>query len=291
MGFWRRIFGPGRGHGVAELARRLGVTEGELRALKPTYTAFTIPKRSGGVRRILAPSRELKDMQRRVLRRLLSRLRVHPCATGFERGHSIVTNANYHKRKALVVRMDVKDFFTSTRAKTVQRFFRAVGWNRDAAEILVRLCTYEEGLPQGAPTSPRLSNLANHHLDARLAGLARYFGGAYTRYADDLIFSFEEDLHEKYGLLILAAKGVLERAGYQLHMKRKLHIRRRHQRQVVTGLVVNERVALPRETRRWLRAVEHRARAGGQPTLSPSQLAGWRAFQSMVATQRDALPG
>ncbi|MCH7688110.1 MAG: hypothetical protein IH899_15755, partial [Planctomycetes bacterium] len=83
----------GRGYGIAELTRRLGIDEKELRAVEPTYYEFTISKRSGGVRRIAAPDPELKQIQRRVLQRLLRRLRSHPAATGFERGKSIVTNA------------------------------------------------------------------------------------------------------------------------------------------------------------------------------------------------------
>ena len=86
------------------------------------------------------------------------------------------------------------------------------------------------------------------------------------------------------------ARRILAAEGYKLHLHKKVRIRRRsHQRQVVTGLVVNERVALPRTTRRWLRAVEHRAAAGGRPTLTDQQLAGWRALQHMVETQRDQL--
>src|SRR5262245_33599426 len=99
MGLWElldRLFVrafPGRGHGVGELARRLGLSEEELRALEPVYRPFTLPKRTGGTRHILAPEDRLKAVQRRILRRVLRRLRCHPAAAGFERGWSIVTNA------------------------------------------------------------------------------------------------------------------------------------------------------------------------------------------------------
>src|SRR5438132_3337887 len=142
-------FIQGKGHGVGELARRLGMSEEELRAVEPAYRKFSIAKRGGGWRKILAPDDQLKIIQRRILRRLLGRLKCHPAATGFERGQSIVTNARSHVGKAVVVRLDLKDFFTSTRAKRVHAYFRRIGWNRDASRLLLRLCTYEGGLPQG----------------------------------------------------------------------------------------------------------------------------------------------
>jgi len=320
----------GRGYGVDELARRLEIETEELRRFRPAYRQFTIPKRSGGSRRILAPADDLKVLQRRILRRLLGRLRAHPAAHGFERGRSIVTNALPHCAQDIVVRFDVVDFFPSTRVRRVKRYFRKIGWNRAAAAILVRLSTHEGGLPQGAPTSPRLSNLVNYRLDARLAGLAAALLGTYTRYADDITISFVEDVeqlaeqtplshHPRTGkpiprvleLLPTAAKRirfvgsfvrrVVEEEGYQLHRRKKQSVRRRHHRQLVTGLVVNRRPNLPRETRRWLRAVEHRARLAAlpmvdssapaayvprkRPTLSPSQVEGWRALRAMIAAQ------
>jgi retron-type reverse transcriptase len=296
----------GSGHGVAELARRLGVSVQELRSVEPVYRPFTIPKRSGGTRQILAPDERLKALQRRILRRLLRRLRCHPAAAGFERGRSIVTNALPHLGKPVIVRLDLKDFFVSTRAARVRKYFRTIGWDREAAWLLTRLCTHGGGLPQGAPTSPRLSNLVNHRLDARLAGLAAYAGptqfrnprtggpvvgpqvrveATYTRYADDLTFSFDSDDPKRIHDLIWRVRRIVEQEGYTLHLRKKLSIRRRHQRQVVTGLVVNERVNLPRATRRWLRAVEHRLARGEVATLTPAQFAGWRALRHMNDAQ------
>jgi len=248
-------------------------------------------------------------LQRRIVRRLLRRLRCHAAATGFERGRSIVANALPHASKAVVVRLDVKDFFGSTRSRRVYRYFRAIGWNRDASRLLLRLCTFDGCLPQGAPTSPRLSNLVNFRLDARLAGLAnlgareetrlrRYRDprtgapvtadvpdthpiAAYTRYADDLTFSFAVDDPRAIRDLIYRAKRILRAEGYEPN-GRKQRIHRRHARQLVTGLVVNEEVNLPRTTRRWLRAVRHRLESGRPASLTPGQLAGWVSFWRMV---------
>ncbi|MET0650065.1 MAG: reverse transcriptase family protein [Pyrinomonadaceae bacterium] len=296
MGFWDSLRGlfegraagagtGGGGRGVDEVARRLGVGEAELRALVPRYRSFAIRKRSGGQRIIEEPEGDLKRVQRLILRRLLGRLRAHPAAHGFERGRSIVTAALPHARRTIVLRLDVQDFFLSTTAKRIQSYFRRIGWGSEAAGLLTRLCTHRGGLPQGAPTSPRLSNLVNFRLDARLAALARAHGASFTRYADDMTFSFDADEHDPLVAVIRTTKKVLREDGYRLHTDRKLRVLRPHMRQTVAGLVVNERVRLPRPTRRWLRAVEHRAALGRETTLTPSQLQGWRALQIMVNEQ------
>ncbi|HEV7225207.1 MAG TPA: reverse transcriptase family protein [Pirellulales bacterium] len=301
MGFLSWLLGRNRnaGRGLDDLAVRLKLTVEQLSAVEPRYREFSIPKRAGGQRRILAPEPELKSLQRRIHRRLLARLPVHPAATGFRRGESIVTHARRHAGQAAVVRLDLKDFFPSTSAKRVEQYFRAIGWNRDAARLLVKLCTVDGGLPQGAPTSPVLSNLLNYRLDACIAAYAKRVHIVYSRYADDITFSYSDDgpaAAEHARALAYFAWRVAAEEGYRLHRK-KSSIRRRHQRQTVTGLVVNSRVNLPRETRRWLRAVEHRAAQpprplgsldrpaqppAKQPTLSPSQLEGWRALASMI---------
>jgi len=325
----------GRGYGLRELARRLDMDPRDLRRFQPEYRRFTIPKRTQGYREILAPNDATKKLQRRILRRLLARLRAHPAATGFERGQSIVTNALPHQGQAAVLRFDLVDFFRSTTSRRLQQYFHRIGWNRRATRILLRLCIYQGGLPQGAPTSPRLSNLVNYRLDARLAGMATALGAVYTRYVDDITFSLSEERSEddgsneppgpavgqaaastnEPGILIDMIPSIAQRVGYlkrfvrrvandegyRVHRRRKTSVRRRHHCQIVTGLVVNQRVNLPRKTRRWLRAVQHRtdrARTDAfdvhasvdygrrkQPTLTPAQLAGWRALQAMIDKQ------
>ena len=285
MSFFKKLF-SGSGHTVEELARRLGVSERELTALSPSYSTFLIPKRSGGQRQIHAPSPELKLIQKLILHRLLLRLRAHPHAVGFERGHSIVTNAVCHVGQAVVAKLDIVDFFASTTAKRVTAYFRFIGWNREAASLITKLCTHNGGLPAGAPTSPRISNLVNYGLDARMAALAKTVGATYTRYADDITISFTQDDKEDIKTVLSGTRLILDELGYRIHVRKKRRIQRRHQRQEVTGLVVNAKVQLPRVTRRWLRAVKHRAEAGGQPTVNSAQLLGWAALEQMIATQR-----
>lgn len=286
-GFLRRLFaGPGQGRDVDELARRLGMSADELGAVRPTYREFTVAKRSGGKRVIAAPADDLKSLQRRILRRLLTRLESHPAVTGFVKGRSIVHNARPHVGKAIVVKMDIEDFFTRTTAKRVREYFHAIGWNWAACDLLVKLVTRKGGLPQGAPTSPRLSNLVNRRMDKRLAALAAKRGAVYTRYADDMTFSFAQDDGDAARKLVSLAGRIVAEEGYKIHTRKKLRIQRRSDRQVVTGLVVNERVNLPRVTRRALRAIEHHAATNRPITLTPQQLAGWRSFRAMVEAGR-----
>ncbi|MBP7933957.1 MAG: RNA-directed DNA polymerase [Phycisphaerae bacterium] len=284
-------YGPPR-FGLADLVRRLGLSEAELRAVRASYREFEVPKRSGGTRRLAAPEPALKALQKRILRRALGRLKAHPAATGFERGHSIVTHALFHAGKAVVVRIDIQEFFASTAACRVEDYLRRIGWDAEATAALVKLCTHNGGLPQGAPTSPRLSNLVNRGLDARMQRLAAGLSACYSRYADDLTFSFDRDQSSAdVRRLIGGAKAIITACGYRMHLKRKLHVRRCHQRQQVTGLVVNGQPSLPRETRRRLRAIEHHLRTGRPASLTPEQLAGWDSLRSMIETQRAQSPG
>jgi uncharacterized protein (TIGR03067 family) len=282
--FWRWLR-HGAGMGVEELARRLAFNAADLEAIEPGYREFTVPKRSGGKRRLCAPHDHLKALQRFILRRLLRRLKCHPAATGFQPGQSIVTHARRHVGQAVVVRLDLKDFFPATAAWRVRRYFRRIGWNRPAARLLTRLCTHRGGLPQGAPTSPRLSNLVNYRLDCRLAGMARKLGAGYSRYADDITLSFPLDDRRQIRYLIRFVRNVVHAEGYRLHGGRKMLIRRQHQQQRVTGLVVNTGAHLPRALRRRLRAVSHHLRTGRPATLTSEQFAGWEAFQHMIAVQ------
>jgi retron-type reverse transcriptase len=276
----------GSGYGIEELARRLELEPALLATVQPSYRPVDIPKRSGGCRRLWVPDDALKALQRRILRRLLARLRCHPAATGFQKGQSIVTNGRQHTGRMVVARLDLIDFFPSTHKRRVHRYFRKIGWNRPAARLLTRICTHNGGLPQGAPTSPRLSNLVNFRLDRRLTAMAQRLGTTYTRYADDIVLSFAADERGHIRYLSGFVRRVAHEEGYRVHGRKKTRIRRRHQRQQVTGLVVNTKVDLPRKTRRWLRAVEHRLSTGRPATLTSAQLAGWKALKRMIDSQR-----
>ncbi len=276
----------GKGMGIAELAKRLGVAEDELRNIDISYHEAYIPKRNGGSRRLLIPNEKLKRLQRLILHRLLARLRTHPAVTGFEANLSIVENALPHVGQAVVVKLDIKDFFPTTRANRVDAYFRRVGWNAECAALLTNLTTHEDSLPQGAPTSPRLSSLVNFGLDRSIERfVCETRRGAYTRYADDLTISFPRDYPQRIRGVIQFVARRLRRDGYELN-RSKVQILRGHQQQRVTGLVVNDRVNVPRHIRRKLRAIEHRLDSGRRATMTREQLDGWKSLLRMVEQRR-----
>lgn len=280
---WLRLFE--RGRTLDDLERWLGLERGTIHDVPREYSQFQVPKRSGGQRTISVPCPQLKHVQRTILRKLLTKLEVHPAATGFESGKSIVHNALPHCRQALVLKLDIVDFFPATRRDRLTRMFLRLGWTRSASLELSSLCTHQGGLPQGASTSPRLSNVVNVSMDRRISELAADLGAVYTRYADDLTFSFAStDRFEVY-MLIEELWLIIISYGYMLHARKKVSLRGRHQRQTVTGLTVNDRPQLSRQQRRKLRAIRHHLKTGRPATMTRAQLAGWDSLESMIREQ------
>jgi retron-type reverse transcriptase len=278
---------------LSGLGELLSLSEPELRRLVEAapalYRVFPLRGAAGKKRWIEAPHPQLKRIQRRVLRRLLYRLQPHPAAHGFVPGRSIVSNARPHVGRRWVLTLDLKDFFPTTREEAVREALRPLRGLRAAErEAVLRLVLRRGALPQGAPTSPHLANLAFRPLDQELERLARSNDLDYTRYADDLTFSGEA---LPRGLVSEAAR-LLRGRGYRLapHKTRRMG---RHVRQRVTGLVINEGVRLPRELRRWLRAVQHDVELHGREAAlqrcgdaSSARLAGYLALLRMIEPQR-----
>jgi retron-type reverse transcriptase len=246
------------------------------------YTTHTIPKNSGGERKICAPKKQLKWVQKQILKHILSKVPPHPAAHGFVNGRSTVSNAAPHVGSELVVKFDLKDFFPTVHYFRVMGLFASLGYplgncmfgtadeSNQIAPVLARLCCYtpdpkEWGsatLPQGAPTSPAVSNLVCRRLDARLEGLAKAYKGVYTRYADDLTFSFKSAEGVTLGRFRWWVDQVCQQEGFTVNQE-KFRVIRDSQRQMVTGIVVNEAVRVPREMRRELRAIVHNCEKNG----------------------------
>lgn len=280
----------GEGRGIDQLVSRIETNWNELRSFEPAYSTALIAKRRGGTRRLSIPDRQTKQLQRRILKKLLAKLKTHPCAMGFDPGVSIAHNAAMHVGKAVVIKLDIKDFFPSTTAQRVEHYFRRIGWDAQCAALLTKLVTHDGGLPQGAPTSPRLSNLVNYVLDCRIERYVKKHKGVYTRYADDITVSYPKDYPKYVRGTVQVVRRTCKAMGYTVHTRGKLRIVRRHQQQRVTGLVVNEKVQLPRNKRRQLRAIEHRLAQGQRATMSAEQLAGWRALEGMIERQTTVDP-
>lgn len=242
------------------LAAILGIDAGELESIRlgprHHYRPFAIARPDGRERRVLAPSPDLKRLQRALLMNELARLPIHPCATAYFPGASTVRNASAHARSRLIATVDLRDFFGSTRAWRVRKCFAELGWRDRALQVMMRLCVFRDGLPQGAPTSPCLSNLVNRRLDERLQSLARRSRGIYTRYGDDLTFSWSEE-RLPIGFTD-AVEEVLGSFGYEVQPLKGWRVSAIGDRPVVTGLVLagDGRLRIPMAVRlrilRWL---------------------------------------
>lgn len=221
------------------------------------YRMYRIRKANRRFRTIMEPDPALKSLQRSILRWLMARrIRASKYAHGFVKGRSTTTNAALHVGKRVVVRIDIQDFFPTITERQVKYALTREGLLSDDAARIADLCTVEGKLPQGAPTSPFLSNMIFRVLDYRLAGLAKKWGATYSRYADDLIFSSDrDDLQAIYH----PVASILEEDGFEVNPD-KFRVYRSTRRQRVTGIVVNHHPTLPRESRRRLRAALHHVR-------------------------------
>lgn len=291
------------------LAAAMGVELKELRFLAFNrkvstvchYRKFYMPKKSGGRRLISAPMPRLKKLQHWILSNILNRAALHKAAHGFIENRSIVTNAAPHVAKYLVLNMDVKDFFPSVHFKRVKGLLQQLGYSEKIATILALLCTEavtdevtvdgknyfvqkgERVLPQGAPTSPAITNILCYSLDNRLQGLANKLNCNYTRYADDITFSGGEEINAQQ--LVWRIKRILQDEGFTVHPD-KIRIMRRGTRQEVTGVVVNQQLNVNRKDLREFRALLYNIKKNDQRQRYPEDISnsilGYVNFINMV---------
>ena len=244
------------------------------------YKQFRIPKRSGhGYRIICAPSKQLKGIQRWIMVFILRKVDLPTPSTAFRPACSIVRNAKPHTEQDFVFNADIKDFFPSITARRVCGLFKSLGYPGDVAFALARLTTFDDCLPQGAPTSPDIANIICRKLDSRLEGLCNKRGWSYTRYCDDITISGTGGISDTS---ISTISEIVEEEGFVLN-SRKTHTVRRNGRQMVTGLVVNENVSIPRYQRKRWRAVFHQAKLEPKRFVErTAELQGYISFLRMV---------
>lgn len=308
---------------VDELANAMGISINELRFLsfhrktaKVThYQQFLIAKKTGGTRRISAPMPRLKHAQYWVLTNILEKLALHDSAHGFITQRSIVTNAQPHVGKSVVINMDLKDFFPTISYRRIKGLFHRIGYSEKIATILALLCSEpdrdevildgesyftangERHLPQGAPTSPAISNLICRKLDRRIQGACESLNFSYTRYADDLTFSFNGSNSDAKTApvtqLLWRVKKIIADEGFVVHPD-KTRIMRAGSRQEVTGVVVNNKLSVNRASLKRFRAllyqIEHTGlqgkswgnATGDNPTELWRVITGYANYVAMV---------
>lgn len=299
------------------LAQAMGVSLNELRFMafgRKTssvnhYQQFLIPKKTGGTRKISAPMPRLKRLQYWVLDNILEKPPLHDAAHGFVRNRSIVSNATPHVGQDVVVNMDLKDFFPSIDYKRIKGLFGKLGYSESVATVLAMLCSEPDRdsieidnetfhvartprhLPQGAPTSPAISNLICRSLDRRIHGIAKKLDMNYTRYADDLSFSCSQQSAHNLQKLFWRLQHIINDEGFVIHPD-KTRIMRSNSRQEVTGIVVNEKLSIDRKTLKRFRALLFQIekdgptdKSWGDGALFPS-IEGYANFVAMVKPEQ-----
>ncbi|WP_373091049.1 reverse transcriptase domain-containing protein [Zhongshania sp.] len=252
------------------LAIKLGTSYGQIQRfyyrapVSNYYTSFAIPKKNGGARSIDAPKEQLKTLQYKILNLLEPLYHPRNQVHGFVRGRSIVSNAGLHVRRNYVFNIDLEDFFNTITFPRVRGMLigNPYGLMPSTASVIAHLCCFNGRLPQGAPSSPLLANMICAKLDAQLTEFALDNGFYYTRYADDITFSFNGSPERAIGTLFERPSKLPVEFGEQLIISdplfliinengfsvnsKKVRLQGASQKQVVTGLVVNKKVNVDR---------------------------------------------
>lgn len=233
------------------------------------YTTFTIPKKNGGERIIHAPKKELKFLQKKLadilwecyLESLESKskdknFKIPVLSHAFEKGKSIITNSQMHRNKKYILNIDLKDFFDSFNFGRVRGFFikdRDFAVSPEIATVIAQIACYQGKLPQGAPSSPIITNLITRILDYRIVKIAKKYRFTYSRYADDMTFSTNRELNsnklranKELENFLTELEKVIVSSGFEINPK-KTRLSNNMQRQEVTGLVVNKKINVKRE--------------------------------------------
>ncbi|TYL90327.1 hypothetical protein FXB40_32240 [Bradyrhizobium rifense] len=253
----------------AELLKFLSISTAELKKIwwfrGRMYQKFEISKGEGKKRVISAPDRRLKMLQTKIASSLAPIYRPRNPVHGFVDGRSVKTNATAHLRSKFVMNLDIESFFSAITEGRVAGLMSALGIDGRVAEILARVCCNEGVLPQGAPSSPIISNMICFRMDKELQTIAKESRCIYTRYADDITFSSYQPLTLMFegppppagnfspDLLKDGLRGAFRSNGFAINPQ-KVHYADKYSRRTVTGLKINELVNVDRKFVRNLRA-------------------------------------
>ncbi len=231
---------------------------------KNRYVSFEIPKKDGSKRQIDAPCMGLRTIQRALNHVFQLVYTPHKAAMGFVLGRSVVTNARIHMGQRYVYNIDLKDFFPSiTSGRVFKRLqSKPFGLNEGVARIITDLCCYENSehrhvLPQGAPTSPTITNFICERLDVKLSRLAKAYGLKYSRYADDITFSGMQNMFDENGKFCKSLRHIVEDEEHFVINAKKTRLCHTGMRQEVTGITVNEKTNVSRRYVKQLRTMIH----------------------------------
>ncbi|TDS14232.1 RNA-directed DNA polymerase [Maribacter caenipelagi] len=212
------------------------------------YRYHKVLKKNGDFRKIKEPLPNLKAIQHWILANILEEIEPSVYAKAYVKKRGLKQNIRFHKAQKKVFTIDIKNFFPSININQIEKIFIETGYSIELSNYLAKLCCLKNTLPQGAPTSPYISNLILKDIDNSIAIFCKELKVRYTRYADDLTFSgdFEEESLYEF------VNALLEKNGFELN-KEKTRLMLSSQRQIVTGIIVNSKPQLDKETRKLIR--------------------------------------
>ena len=275
---------------IEELQVQSGLSRSQLQYLAATasnrYKIYTIPKRSGGRRRIAHPSRALKSVQRWINKSVITRFPVHECATAYRKGARIERNALAHARTRFTLRMDFQSFFPSFRSEGIGEFVSmvsaqmALGLSAEDVDFLCSIATRHGSLTIGAPSSPAITNAMMFDFDAEINRICGGRGLIYTRYADDVFISATrpDQLNGMYQEVKREARG-FEYAKLRINSEKTAYLSRRYRRSI-TGLIITPdgKVSLGRSRKREIKSLVYKELNGGLEQREKDRLRGLVAF-------------
>ena len=297
-----------------------GICITKLSSLDPSYQEVQIPKKTGGKRKLFIPNDDLKDTQKAFAKFIVQKFKnkMHPACHSYRNHRGILSNAIPHLDCSVLVKLDIKDYFQSITFEQVKTTLN-LGLNsidfhsefdfivehgkdnltdikgylctKEAQEVLNKLVYSDNGLPQGAPTSPVISNLILSDFDKEVYALVSSLDGAYTRYSDDITISFKEDSSQKVAQVIKFVESKLAENEFKLNKKKgKINVLRPHQSQRICGVTINSgKPTISRKQRRLIRAALHNAKLGRPTTFTEDQIKGHLSFQTYIKEHGELL--
>ncbi|NCU04802.1 MAG: RNA-directed DNA polymerase [Chitinophagaceae bacterium] len=241
------------------------------------YNTFYITKKKKSKKRkIDYPSKELKAIQRWILANYLNSLPVSARANGFIQGRGIKRNAQYHLKKSFLLIVDVKDFFPSISQKKIYQSLQKYFKDKEFSLKLSKVCTFKRFLPQGAPTSPMLSNIVFKDLDDKIAKYCNSKLVVYSRYADDLVFSC--DTRSTLTDIYLYVRTILTQNDFKINESKTKFLSGRG-RIVITGININEgKLTVRKEIKRNLRSNIYNLIIKKDKTIKINSVLGYLSF-------------
>ena len=235
------------------LAHLLGLKVGVLTSMVKSpisfYRQFKIPKKRGGYRDIVTPHKSLLEVQQWIVAHILSKFKVHDAAYAYVKKRNVAQNSTIHVGSDEMLKIDLKDFFPSIKIPRVRELFNRVGYSKEVSYFLTKLCCLNGSIPQGAASSPMISNIILLTLDKRLSTFSTNNNIKYSRYADDLVFSGNFKFSDFKTLVIMS----IEDEGFKVNSDKTREYFNNH-RKMVTGIVVGkENIRLPKTKRREIR--------------------------------------